>query len=1082
MSNVADYLLAVDNDKSNAQSIAEDTARTELENRETTLIETVESLREYINDDDTKLRGRAVSYLTTVLNALPSNFLSRQQIQVLCQFYCDRIEDGGALDGLTYLQGLNRFTTDMAQMTARAILEHFQDLQMRAQSGRYRVLQLLNELFQSYRKALKLMGDEFLVGATDLFGGEKDPRNLMLMFSILRVMMVEWDISNHIERLFDSVYTYFPITFRPPPNDPYGISAQDLKDRLQDCLSSTPLLAPYVMPNLLDKLDSTSPVVKKDVLRALTACAAVYDTRTMAQYSISLWDSLKFEVLNAQEPDLAEETKSTLKAIALCLSRGQSTNLDPSSLSAYLRAISKECNEHLQEPTQRQAKASGEILGSLCTANSLSFTFLMKATLPFLFTSYQDAGTIPRQRSLLEVFNQLWDAGIEVLGTRKTHELKVPVDDLVDKFREQALSIYSQALMGTVKEEVSFRCTAARGLLKLSMIRGLMQEDEIGLIVQHFDEIVLKEETYGNDELKRVAIESLAELSKHQTQPIMDITFPAFIAQLPQDDSEAEIKTDYETTLDALAEISIEKEPFNTLIRRLLNKLDVLLSTNNFEHPAYTQAILSTILFVLSQRGHVDDIELVALFDRVVFGLTRKVLAPRMAEGSLTALNAEPILDVLGQLCNVIVRQAPLEKKLQASTNIYNLFVPDRPSVDNELIVRDNVYTETVILSTWFLAAMPRDMEGQLFQSLEVCRTVQKLSDLLLGEENATIRTMLLRQVALYVNKHIAVSELTNVMVMVDRLYDSIQSSPQQLPSVPSESEPSSRPRDTVRASSPFNVLPTIALRRTNTLRLIFTLTSALTHRLAPQTTTLLTRLASLLSLPRPIPSHAAQGFSTLLSLSPVLTPKNHYLRRPLVPQRVFTTLLPILSTGIRNSTNNTEQKAHYLTTLTSLLPTIPSEVLLPELPTLTPLLLQSLDLPSSDVKTAALETLSAVISSSPATIVDSGHVSSLVHRLLACSSISASSTKTMNPLTLSSNTPRVRLAALKCLAAIPGSLGRAGEGKGERELIMIKATVVKGLVKVLDDPRREVRREGVKGRGAWLRGMGEGDEGEESE
>ena len=106
------------------------------------------------------------------------------------------------------------------------------------------------------------MGDESVVGLTDLFSGEKDPRNLMLVFSMLRVMMVEWDITQHAQTMFDSVYAYFPITFRPPPNDPYGITAQDLKDRLRDCLSSSKILAPYTIPNLLDKLDSTSPVVK----------------------------------------------------------------------------------------------------------------------------------------------------------------------------------------------------------------------------------------------------------------------------------------------------------------------------------------------------------------------------------------------------------------------------------------------------------------------------------------------------------------------------------------------------------------------------------------------------------------------------------------------------------------------------------------------------------------------------------------------------------------------------------------------------------------------------------------------------
>ena len=106
------------------------------------------------------------------------------------------------------------------------------------------------------------MGEDSLVGIVELVSGEKDPRNLMLIFSMLRAIMVEWDITNHAEMMFESVYAYFPITFRPPPNDPYGITAQDLKDRLRECISSTAVMAPFAMPAMLDKLDSTSPVVK----------------------------------------------------------------------------------------------------------------------------------------------------------------------------------------------------------------------------------------------------------------------------------------------------------------------------------------------------------------------------------------------------------------------------------------------------------------------------------------------------------------------------------------------------------------------------------------------------------------------------------------------------------------------------------------------------------------------------------------------------------------------------------------------------------------------------------------------------
>lgn len=38
-----------------------------------------------------------------------------------------------------------------------------------------------------------------LIGIVDLMTGEKDPRNLMMVFSILKVVMMEWDITNHVE-------------------------------------------------------------------------------------------------------------------------------------------------------------------------------------------------------------------------------------------------------------------------------------------------------------------------------------------------------------------------------------------------------------------------------------------------------------------------------------------------------------------------------------------------------------------------------------------------------------------------------------------------------------------------------------------------------------------------------------------------------------------------------------------------------------------------------------------------------------------------------------------------------------------
>jgi DNA repair/transcription protein MET18/MMS19 len=46
---------------------------------------------------------------------------------------------------------------------------------------------------------LKAKGKEFLDGYISLAEGEKDPRNLMTAFAIARVILIEFDISLHVE-------------------------------------------------------------------------------------------------------------------------------------------------------------------------------------------------------------------------------------------------------------------------------------------------------------------------------------------------------------------------------------------------------------------------------------------------------------------------------------------------------------------------------------------------------------------------------------------------------------------------------------------------------------------------------------------------------------------------------------------------------------------------------------------------------------------------------------------------------------------------------------------------------------------
>lgn len=52
---------------------------------------------------------------------------------------------------------------------------------------------------QSNLSAFIAMGAEFLNSYTKLVDGEKDPRNLMLLFGMDRVILLEFDVADHIE-------------------------------------------------------------------------------------------------------------------------------------------------------------------------------------------------------------------------------------------------------------------------------------------------------------------------------------------------------------------------------------------------------------------------------------------------------------------------------------------------------------------------------------------------------------------------------------------------------------------------------------------------------------------------------------------------------------------------------------------------------------------------------------------------------------------------------------------------------------------------------------------------------------------
>lgn len=73
------------------------------------------------------------------------------------------------------------------------------NMKAHVQAIRHLVYQVFDSLLALHRPTLKAMGSDFINSFTKMVDGEKDPRNLMLLFSLEKVILLEFDVKEHIE-------------------------------------------------------------------------------------------------------------------------------------------------------------------------------------------------------------------------------------------------------------------------------------------------------------------------------------------------------------------------------------------------------------------------------------------------------------------------------------------------------------------------------------------------------------------------------------------------------------------------------------------------------------------------------------------------------------------------------------------------------------------------------------------------------------------------------------------------------------------------------------------------------------------
>ena len=222
---------------------------------------------------DEALRGTATRLLAEVLHRLGdannnannnanARLPSGERLDHIIRFFTDRLGDyltiGAVLHGLSALIRIELPAEAVLQI-ATVLLEQC-DVRSVAQSQRHAAMDLALGLVRFHWPALAPSGTRLLLSAVRALDGEKDPRNLLQYFRLLRQLCMRCSedglagFGETLEEVFESLSCYFPISFTPPPNDPYQINAQHLLQSLLWTLRSSSKFAPYALRFLSEKL------------------------------------------------------------------------------------------------------------------------------------------------------------------------------------------------------------------------------------------------------------------------------------------------------------------------------------------------------------------------------------------------------------------------------------------------------------------------------------------------------------------------------------------------------------------------------------------------------------------------------------------------------------------------------------------------------------------------------------------------------------------------------------------------------------------------------------------------------------
>jgi DNA repair/transcription protein MET18/MMS19 len=594
-----------------------------LIDKELSLLQFIRHLGPTLTSDQDTVRATSIKCLYDTLDQLLSKqmtkILSKQDIVVLIEFLVAKFDDKPCFEGvLVSINKLINFSNFLPSLVVTKILnalidtynpkQHLAKVRYQGFSCFQQLLSLHEPFFTSDEEYSNL----FIRAFVSVAEGEKDPRNLLISFEVNKRINETFSFDpkqdlhkQYINDLFDICFCYFPISFTPPPNDPYKITASQLKDALTKAISSQPLFASELFNSLLEKLTSTNPVVRNDVLKTLLVCLKKYNWSTVQEYYLTIWNSVKFELLHRNENtavfrpesfelipknyidiDDNDDSKSLILAlviirtISIKLAEQAGGNVD------FLTTVTDELKQSLVKLNDK-SRPSVLILAVLAAESNDTFNFIIEKVFSSnVWGKYlnvdqdQDIDNeidanedvllnVEKQRDMVDLLGFFFSSYSE-----RTVDEKFIESNELKELKPNLLVFIGQLFKSSSNMETILKMKIFQQFIKLIQLKGFLNSSELELVFQYFSETLDSDQFKWNDPIIEELVSGLIVISDYDASLIIQHILPNLLSEVERANSTTvnsilHVIQDLCTSYEILEVLSIR---FASILQRLSNK------------------------------------------------------------------------------------------------------------------------------------------------------------------------------------------------------------------------------------------------------------------------------------------------------------------------------------------------------------------------------------------------------------------------------------------------------------------------------------------------------------------------------